>query len=247
MMELASLDARQVVTLLAISLVAGIVRGFSGFALSAVVMAAALPLLPPAALIPICWMMEVAASALLVRGGMADADRRLVLTLLGGTLVGTPLGLWLTTTLDVELAKAVALGALVVFAVMQLLGLRLIFLATAAGLTVAGLLAGLVTGLANLGGMVVALVVLALRHPAREMRGSLVLFLVGSQALTFGWLLAYGLLDAISLARGALLVPAAMVGVLIGRAGFRPSMERWYRPACLTLLVGLSLIGLARL
>ena len=39
---------------------AGVVRGFSGFGTSAVLMAAAAPILPPVAMIPACWMVEAA-------------------------------------------------------------------------------------------------------------------------------------------------------------------------------------------
>ena len=72
---------------------AGIVRGFSGFALSAMVMATAVLLLPPVALIPVCWWLEVAASLLMVRGGFAEADRVTGVGPFFGSAVGAPLGL----------------------------------------------------------------------------------------------------------------------------------------------------------
>ncbi|MEM6465857.1 MAG: sulfite exporter TauE/SafE family protein, partial [Pseudomonadota bacterium] len=41
---------------------AGMVRGFSGFALSAMIMAVLVLILPPLELLAICWCLEVAAS-----------------------------------------------------------------------------------------------------------------------------------------------------------------------------------------
>ena len=63
------LTGREFLILTVIVIVAGIVRGFSGFALSAVVMASAVIILPPVQLIPICWWLEMTASVLMARGG----------------------------------------------------------------------------------------------------------------------------------------------------------------------------------
>lgn len=46
---------------------AGMVRGFAGFALSALVMASIALIIPPVELIAVCWVLEMSASLLLVR------------------------------------------------------------------------------------------------------------------------------------------------------------------------------------
>ncbi|MEM9794844.1 MAG: sulfite exporter TauE/SafE family protein [Pseudomonadota bacterium] len=229
-----------------IAFAAGAVRGFAGFALSALVMASAIVILPPAELIPICWVLEGVASILMVRGGWAEADRRVAFGLTGGSAAGVPLGLWLTTRLPVEETRILALAVLIGLAALQLARIRLRFLATGPGLIGSGILAGIATGIASIGGMVVALYVLALDAPVRTMRASLVLFLVLSSFFSLGWLLAYGLMDARAIARGvALSIPVA-AGVLLGKALFRPALERYYRPFALCLLLGLAGLSLWR-
>ncbi|MDB2406916.1 sulfite exporter TauE/SafE family protein [Jannaschia sp.] len=225
---------------------AGVVRGFSGFALSALVMAAAIPILPPRALIPICWMLEMTASLMMLRGGLKEADRRVALTLAGTSAIGAPVGLWLTTRLPVDDTRLLALGVLIVLAVLQLARIRLAWLATNAGLVVTGILAGIVTGIASIGGMVVALYVLAQELPARVMRASMVLFLFASSLLTLLWQTGFGLFDGTAVARGLALIPLVAIGVLIGKAIFRPSLERYYKPFTLCLLIGLASLSLLR-
>lgn len=226
---------------------AGIVRGFSGFALSAMVMATAVLLLPPVALIPVCWWLEVAASLLMARGGFAKADRTTVVGLFIGATVGVPLGLWGTTSLPEDTSRIVALAMVVGLAILQLGRLRIPGLATRPGLYGAGVASGIAGGLAGIGGMVVALYVLAQDAPARVMRASLVVYLFLSSITTLITLLLFGVMDSTAVARGLLLALPAIVGVWIGQHLFRPSLEGYYRPFCLTLLIALASAGLIRL
>ena len=55
MQELLTLTQTEFTLLAVIGFCAGLVRGFTGFALSAIVMASAALILSPLALIPICW------------------------------------------------------------------------------------------------------------------------------------------------------------------------------------------------
>ncbi len=77
----------------AVVLLAGMVRGFSGFGLSALIMAVMAVAIPPIALIPVCFILEAAASLVMFRGGMTDGNCPLVIKLVAGYVLGVPLGL----------------------------------------------------------------------------------------------------------------------------------------------------------
>ena len=100
MIEALDLTHTEIFALGGICFIAGLVRGFSGFALSALVMASAVIFLAPIELIPILWFLEMAASLLMARGGWKDADRESALTLVGGNMLGWPIGLWMTTSVS---------------------------------------------------------------------------------------------------------------------------------------------------
>ena len=93
MTSLLSLSDTQFWIVALICLLAGIVRGFSGFALSALVMASAALIIPPVELIPVCWWLELCAGFMMIRSGWKEADRRLAITLVVGSSLGLPLGL----------------------------------------------------------------------------------------------------------------------------------------------------------
>ncbi|EFL90091.1 sulfite exporter TauE/SafE family protein [Ahrensia sp. R2A130] len=226
---------------------AGMVRGFSGFALSALVMASAALVLSPLQLIPILWWLETAATLLMVRGGWREADRRIAILLVLGGMMGQPIGLYLTTTLPVDQSRIIALCMIIVLAIAQLAKVRFAFLATTVGVVLSGVAAGLATGLAMVGGMVVALYVLSQDQTPIIMRATLVLYLAISSVVGLGYQVGFGIMDWTGILRGLSYAPVVIAGVLLGQALFRPRLERYYKPFCLLLLMLLAASGLARL
>ena len=241
------LTSTQMVFCAGVVFVAGMVRGFSGFALSALFMASVALILPPIELIPICYILEAAASLIMFRGGLRDADMKIVWGLSIGNFIGFPMGLYATNALPVETSKLVVLCIILGLATAQLFRATPKFLARTSGLYASGVTAGVVTGLAHVGGMVVALYVIAREAPARTMRASLVMFLFIGMFTTLVYLLGFGVMNKLAITRGLMLAPFVTAGVLVGSAMFRPSLEAVYKKFCLGLLIVLASTGLLRL
>ncbi len=240
------LTGQEFLILTVIVIVAGIVRGFSGFALSAIVMASAVIILPPVQLIPICWWLEMSASLLMAKGGWQEADRGVVLGLVIGSTIGVPFGLLLTTSISVEVSQLIALTLIIGLAITQLAKIRLAFLATKPGLYGSGFAAGIATGLASIGGMVIAIYVLSQDAPAAKMRAALVLFLFISSLTSMITLLWFGVMNITAAARGLSLAIPTTIGVMVGQWLFIPRFAAYYRPLCLSLLCALAGTALVR-
>ena len=245
-MELLNLTTSEFMILAGIVTLAGIVRGFSGFALSALIMAMGVLILPPIELIPICLVLEFVASILMAGGGWREADRGVVAGLVIGSTVGVPFGVMTMKALDVETSKLVVLALIILLAAVQLAKVRFAFLATKPGLYISGFTAGVVTGLAQVGGMVVALYVLSQDAPAAKMRAALVLFLFVSGFTTAITYAVTGVLTGDAMARSAALAVFAAAGVAVGQRFFTERLAPYYRPFCLTLLMSLAGLGLVR-
>ncbi len=151
------------------------------------------------------------------------------------------------TQVDVETSKLIALAVIASLAALQLARVQLRFLASTWGLYGSGWMAGVATGLASVGGMVVALYVLAQNAPPREMRASLVLFLFLGSVTTALSLLAFGLMDRTAIARGLAMAGPAALGVILGQLSFIPRWEHFYKPFCLLLLLALASWGILRM
>lgn len=232
--------------LIGLTLLAGVVRGFSGFALSAMVMATAVVILPPIELIPMLWWLEMSASVLMLKNGWDGADKQMTYGLVGGSFIGWPIGLVLTVVLSASASKTLALAVIVALAATLLAKIRMPFLATKPGLYGSGVMAGIVSGVAGVGGMVVAVYVLAAQMPARVMRASLVLYLFLSSVLSMIILVSFGVMDTSGISRGLIFAIPTMVGVFLGQQLFTERLAPYYRPFCLILLIGLATLGLVR-
>jgi uncharacterized membrane protein YfcA len=242
--ELTQLTQNEFLFCLSAVFLAGLVRGFSGFALSAIVVASMAGTLPTVELIPMAYMLEGSASLAMLRGGVRDADMSIVWILAIGSAIGVPIGLMATTTLPAETTRVVALVLIMCLAAMQLFKVTPRFVGTRAGLYGTGLFAGIATGLASVGGMVVALYVLASKIDPRSMRGALVMYLFIGMFTSLVWHLSYGIMDMRAVMRGVVFAPVILVGVFLGTALFRPSLQGFYKRFCLVLLMCLSGAGL---
>jgi len=145
-----------------------------------------------------------------------------------------------------ELSKLVALGVIVSLATLQLARVRVPFSVSNWGLYGSGWLAGVVTGVAGVGGMLVALFVLSQKSQPRQMRASLVLFLFLSSVTAVISLWYFGVMDQVAITRGLIMALPAGIGVVLGKLLFMPKWEYLYKPFCLTLLIALAGTGMIR-
>jgi uncharacterized membrane protein YfcA len=245
-LQATALTQSEFLILIGLAILAGIVRGFSGFALSAMAMATAVIILPPIELIPMLWWLEMSASILMLKNGWDGADKTMTYALVIGATIGWPIGLALTIAISVAASKTIALAVIAFLAVTLLAKIRMPFLATKPGLYGSGVLSGIVSGVAGVGGMVVAVYVLAADAPAKVMRASLVLYLFLSAGISMVVLTAFGVMDTSGIARGLFFAIPTMFGVFLGQQLFTERLAPYYRPFCLILLIGLAMLGLIR-
>lgn len=241
-----ALTPSQGIALAAIFAAAGLVRGFTGFALSAFGLALAVLILPPVELIPLMWWLEVGASVMMLRAGFDGADLKVAGILTAGSALGVIAGLGLTVTLDAATSGQIALVLLISLAALQLGKLRIHALDSTSGTAITGVVAGVATGLAGIGGMVVALYVLARDAEPRVMRATLVAFLLFGSLTSLLTHIYFGTMNVTSTARGIFFLIPCLIGVFLGQKLFTPKLQPYYRPVCLSLLIGLGALSLVR-
>lgn len=225
---------------------AGLVRGFTGFGLSAVMMAGVVSLIPPIQLIPVTYFLEAAASLFLVRKGVENADMKIVWGLAIFSFLGWPLGLYLTVSVEPGVSKIAALLLILGLTLLQLLQVKAAFLGRPSGVYASGFLAGIASGIASVGGMVIALFVLSRDAAPKEMRGSLIMYLFIGLFTSMIILLMYQVMSWLAFQRAIVFIPPMLLGLLFGAMLFRPSMVPFYKRLCLGLLIVLCLVGIVR-
>lgn len=232
---------------------AGAVRGFAGFGYAALVVGGLSPFVPPGPVVLSVLVLEVLASASLLRGVAPSVDRAWLKVLLLGNAVCLPLGM-------------VALAWLPVLWVRMLVGVAL--LAAALGLRriegralrpgrrlrgLAGVASGLLNGLAASGGVVAAMLMATTRIEPVAMRATMITFLFWVSLYAVAWALGLTvagtpttpLLGWDTLRWVLALLPAMLLGMRVGTGAFGAAPPRQYRRFVLNLLVVISALGLA--
>lgn len=192
-------------------------------------------------------MLEAISSMIMVRGGIKQADMKIVWGLVIGSAIGLPIGLYATTHAPVETSRLIALILLLSLAFLQIFKVRLAILATRSGLYLSGILSGIATGLASIGGMVVALYVLSQEAQPRQMRASLIMYLCIGMITSLVFQTYYDMLNLVAFKRALVFAPCVIAGVLAGSWCFRPSLEKFYKRFCLLLLIALAGFSLSKM
>lgn len=224
--------------------VAGTVRGFSGFGTALVFMPVAALVLPPVWAIVTVALMDAFGPVPNLPGALRIADRRDLLRMLGATLLGLPLGLWVLQAVAPDVFRFgvsfLALGMLACLVgglrYRGALGPGLIF--------GTGGMAGFLGGAAGLPGPPVILLYMASPNPAPVVRASTMSYLFCYDALLLVFLLGQGMLTGVPVYIGLLLALPNVLGNVVGGMIFRPGLERTYRGAAYTIIAGSALTGL---
>lgn len=199
----------------------------------------------PIEMVAICLILEIIASLVMMRDGVKNADMRVVWAMVIGSAIGTPIGYFVLTNIDQETSRIVALCVISSLAMLLFMKIKASILEGKAGPYVAGTGAGM-ANIASVGGMVVALYILARDRAASEMRGTLVMYLMISILGNIIFQLIYGLMTVEAFKRSALMTPFVIFGIMFGSYFFQPSLQKYYKPVCLLVLIGICIAGLVR-
>ena len=227
----------------AVALVAGLLRGFSGFAGPAVMALVLTQFYNPLSVLTKVVVIDAMSYPLLVPSTMHEFNRRVIAVVTLATLAGLPIGTYLLTTTDPVVMKRAIAAAVALCVVVMLLGGRFRATPPIAVHIAVGLLAGIVLGATYIA-LVAMIFFFSLPASGAESRANAVFWgIVLSYALIAGHM-ALGNITVDDLWRSALLGLVYLVGTGAGVWWFRRTGERQFRRAVLWLLLGLAAIGL---
>jgi len=240
------IPATEIVLLGALAFAAAVVRGYSGFGFSAIVITAASIFIAPSELVPMLYLLEIVASIHMIRSIRSALDTRLLGFVLLGCVISLPLGQYFLLSLPADVTRLFICISVLVCAVLVWRGYRLRSQMNSKLGTVAGVLIGLGSGLGSVGGLLAMVIFLGTRYDVAKTRAIFVAtFFV---MYVFGTMITIsnGLLDRTVLIRtGWLLIPL-IAGVWWGEKFFSQSSAVSYRKFALGLMMVLSVLGLAR-
>ena len=226
--------------------VAGLVRGYSGFGLSAIVVTSLSLFLVPTEAVPIAVLLEIIATLGIIRQVWSEVAWRELGVLLIGASVGTPLGLLLLTGLPADTMRLAIAGIVLTASLLLLLRPGIGLSPSAPKSLAVGAISGVINGAAAVGGLPVVLYFLFVGLPAAAARATIMTYLLLLSAYNLAALHLAGLLTETVGWRTLLLCLPLFLGIGLGHRRFLASSPDSFRRMALVLLIGLSLAGLLR-
>mgnify|MGYP001792952656 CR=1 FL=1 len=221
--------------------VSGLVRGFSGFGTAMVFLPVAGRVVDPFSAILILVVMDLFGPIPLLPRALRDGEMREVGWLFGAMAVSLPFGLWLLSIVEPEVFRWAV--SLTIFGLLACLigGLRHSLPFTPPTLLGAGVVSGVLGGLAGLAGPPIVLLYLASQRATEVIRANTLVFLVGVDIALLVVLAAFGRFELSMALIGLILFPPYALAGLVGQRLFDPSRARLYRN------VAYSVVGVAAL
>jgi hypothetical protein len=232
----------EIVVVLAVSVIGGVIRGFSGFG-SALAMAPVLSLLVgPREAVPAATLLFMVTTAQLAPGATRKAAWDKLWPLGLASCVGVPMGVYVLLVVDPELMRrAIAVGV-AVFSAILLAGWRYERTPGRALTLSVGGIGGALTGAASIGGPPVIAFLLAGPDSAATNRATLIFYFLFSQVIAVALYVAGGIITARVLWLAVLMLPAQMAGLWIGAKLFPKASEASYRRIALGFLLLIGIV-----
>lgn len=226
-------------------LVAAVVRGYSGFGYSAMVITASGLVTNPLNFVAVVVLLEFAMSVQAWKGASASVDWRRVGYLVAGAVVGLPIGLWVLTAISEDAARASIAGFVLVMCAILLAGWRI-------GREVTGpanLAMGVASGIANAPGMaglpVVAFFAAQPMAPA-VFRATLIAYFPILDLYSGPVYWYYGLVSWDTLWASLIALPLTVTGNWIGGRHFFGAAPQDFRRFAIVLLGALAALALGK-
>lgn len=231
--------------LVAAAILGGLVRGFTGFGFAMVFVPIATIAMGPSIAIVLIWLVDIPFAWPLAAAGFRRVAWREVLPLLAGATLTAPLGVWLLVNSDPVTARWIIALSIVAATALLFTGWRY---RGAPGLPLSvgvGGLSGAASGLAQLGGMPIAIFWLAAqKNEPRQTRDNLNGFFAILPIVT-GWL--YWSKGLLTLEMVWLALPLCLpygIALFAGSHLFRFASERTFRLLAYTIIAGAAIVAL---
>ena len=221
----------------AIAVVAGLIRGITGFG-GAMVMSPPLALLIGAKLtVPVVLLLEGLAAIPMLVPTRRLVRWRLILPISAAAFVAAPLGVYLLVTAEPQVLRRVIAATVIVFSVLLLRGWRYQGAqrtATGVGL---GALSGAMAGATSIGGPPVILYLLAGPDSIETTRANLMFFVCAVSVAGLTMLALAGALTTAALWLAAAMTPGFYAGMLFGARVFSRFDDARFRRFTLALML----------
>ncbi len=224
----------------------GVLRGLSGFGAALLLAPVFTLFMTPAESLLVILLLNIATTTQILRESMRLAEWRTVWALFLPALAGIPVGFLLLHIVDARLMQRGVAAVVTALALLLLSGWRYRGPRGRAPEVAVGVISGVLTGSAGIGGPPVILYLLSGSMPLPVTRAVLIIFFALSNIAAFVPFLIDGPMTVSDWVRTAVLLPIYILATWVGNAAFRLGMrghEDRVRRLCLLLLLAVGIMA----
>jgi len=235
---------------------AGVIRGCIGFGFSALVVALASIFLNPKMIVPMVALLEIVASIHMATNVYKQVKWRPLLYLLLGTLITTPIGVFLLVYLPVQDIRLILSALIFILSMLLLSGWQYQGKVGMSSFLTMGAIAGGCNGAAGIGGLPVATFLSSIKINMAQIRATLVLYFFAADIIFIASVLVVeqffvnvnsgGLYSSSLLFLSVLMVIPMTLGIVLGAKLFTTLNEKTLKRAVIIFLALLSIIGIVK-
>jgi uncharacterized membrane protein YfcA len=239
-----ALGAGRVVALMAATVVAGLIRGFTGFG-AALVMAPAFALVvPPREAVVLITVLNLVTMTQLLPPALKQTDWHLVTPMSVAAVLALPLGTWLLVVADGDVLRRVIAVVVAVFAGLLMIGWQSAAQPRMALSFGVGAISGVLTGVGGIGGPPVVLYLLSRPSDAARYRASFISYFAAIQAFGVIPLVAAGLVEMPQIVLAGVLLPPYFLSTYAGSRLFTRASDGLYRNIAIGVLLAIAAAAL---
>lgn len=226
------------------AVLAGIVRGFTGFGTAMVYLPFAGVVLSPVGALLSLVCMDIFGPLPLVPNALRKGHPRDIAFLGIGMIVMLPIGIYLLGQMEGTTYRYIVSVATLIALFLLLSGFRYKGALTPKVMVGTGGLGGFLGGVAGLPGPPVTVLYMASTLPLEAVRANMILFLLMADILIFPIMALQGMLSLQPLIIGAMIILPYMAGGAVGANLFDPAKEKIYRVVAYIVIAGSAIMGL---
>lgn len=220
-----------------IVLIAGVVRGVTGFGFSLVAVSLLTLLHSPTFIVPVVLMLEVLGNLHMSLKTWRDIDWKWISGVLPFCLITTPIGIWVLSTFPEEIILRV-IGVLILISVFIIARFKSFKVKPGQPTTaIAGSIAGVMNGISALAGPPLIICSLATKMSATATRASIIFCYIVTDSVGFAGAAYAGITSINTVYMVLWILPASLIGNSIGSYLFDKVDEKLFRTIALFLLV----------
>lgn len=228
----------------AIVLAARLLSGLTGFGFGLVVVPPLLLFYEPSLVVPTIVLLAGATGWILLLGVTRHIRVDIVRGLLPGSAVGSILGVLLLSRLPDDAIRALASGAVLLFALAHASGRVPQRTPGRFATAAAGFASGALNTSVAMAGPPVVMLLAARRTPMAEFRATTIAYFFGVSLVGTASAIAGGIVDGDVLRFSLALLPATILGLLLSRWVVRWVSPTWFGRLTLALLLATGVVGL---